>query len=394
MSASEPAAKPRLRIKAAVGTSLQDRGRPGWGQAAVPPAGAQDPYYLAAANLLLGNPPDLAAVEIGLGWVEFTPLDQALALAWAGTHIEVRQQNPAGSMRKLSPWSSQTLPTGACLRIRRLAGEAAYVAVGGGFALPEILGSRSFYGLAGLGTEILSNAAAPEGVILPCLGRDPAPAPAPAPVGNEANMFRADLFRADLFRASAAWLYPPGPIRVVAGPHHDWFDAASLSRFYHTIWTKAAASNRMGIRLSASPAGAAGEGAAGENRLTRRAARSGEILSQGVVAGAIQVPNDGNPIILGQDAQTTGGYPVIACVITADLPRLAHLAVGGSLGFQAVNLAEALAAHHQREADFAAWRQNLRRVAMGADGDNTANAAIDRHALYAENLISGVVSND
>ena len=158
-----------------------------------------------------------------------------------------------------------------------------------------------------------------------------------------------------------------GPIRAVPGPQADHFDAAALAAFTTTAWRLTADADRMGVRLDG-PA------------LQHAGAR--EIVSDATVPGSVQVPGNGLPIVLLADAQTAGGYPKIATVVSADLPRVAQLRPGATLHFQFVDVAAAEALARAAEAETRALLASLRPWWPGG---------LDIEALYTGNLVSGML---
>ncbi|HRD90169.1 MAG TPA: biotin-dependent carboxyltransferase family protein, partial [Accumulibacter sp.] len=160
------------------------------------------------------------------------------------------------------------------------------------------------------------------------------------------------------------------PIRVVPGPQDDHFDAPAMAIFFTQAYRVSAAADRMGIRLDGPP-------------LRHRPDKGAEIVSDATVPGSIQVPGSGQPIVLLADGQTAGGYPKIATVITADLPRLAVMAPGQTLRFAAVSVAAAEQAARAREAELQALIAGIGPLAEAGNGDP--------QAIYTANLISGVV---
>jgi allophanate hydrolase subunit 2 len=163
-------------------------------------------------------------------------------------------------------------------------------------------------------------------------------------------------------------LAPPARLRVVLGPQDDHFTNKALDAFLSQPFTVTPEADRMGLRLSGPPLDHAG----GFN-----------IVSDGIATGAIQVPGSGQPILLLADHQTTGGYPKIATVISADLPAAGRLKPGDEIGFAAVSLAEAQEARRSLEAAFDRRLRGLVPV--------QTPAVLNRAALYGGNLISGVV---
>ncbi|SDL87340.1 biotin-dependent carboxylase uncharacterized domain-containing protein [Nonomuraea maritima] len=261
--------------------TVQDLGRPGLAHLGVPCSGAADAPGLRLANRLVGNPEGLAAVELTYGTARLRFLDGAwVALAGAPVTSEAGMGAPF--------W----VPAGGELRFGPPAwGLRTYVAVRGGIAVEPVLGSRSTDSLSGLGPEPLR-----AGTLLP--------------VGPPQGEIATDL----------APPPPPRPavLRLVPGPRDDWFvpgaPAALCARPYRVTQD----SNRVGVRLRGP-------------ELVR--ARQGELPSEGMVLGAVQVPPSGQPIVFLADHPPTGGYPVIAVVRDADIPVAAQLRPGDEVRF-------------------------------------------------------------
>ncbi len=276
-------------VRAGLLTTVQDRGRPGLAQLGVPPSGAADQRALELGNRIVGNDPGAAALESTL-------LGPALRFAEpALVAVTGAEADAAVSGRPLEHGLAAQVPAGGLLELGRCRdGVRAYISVRGGFAVEATLGSRSHDLLTGLGPPPLR-----DGDVLP-VGPEPARRPDPS------------------VRVIAA---PDGEptLVVVPGPRDDWFPAEALEVLTSVAWRVGTASNRVGIRL---------EGPSLE-RLDR-----GELLSEGVVTGAIQVPPSGQPILLGPDHPTTGGYPVLAVVVAAGLPFAGQLAPGASVRFR------------------------------------------------------------
>lgn len=285
-----------IRIsEAAVRSTVQDRGRFGHLRSGVPPAGAADRFALAAANALVGNADDAAGIEIIGSPFRFS-CDDARLVAVTGRDVSLATRS------RLPGWSSVFVRAGQIVTVN--AGERtrfAYLAVGGGIASAPLLGSRATYLPAGLGAPLRAGDALPLGV---------------AHTGAE-----------DAGRGVEPTPYD-GQVRAMAGPHTGRFDADTISRFFAATFLVEPASDRQGTRLGGVPI----------------APRAGELLSCGVVAGAVQVPRGGAPIVLVADHQTTGGYPVIATVIAADLGKVAQSLPGESLRFYRVERDAALEA--------------------------------------------------
>lgn len=281
-------------LRAGLCDLVMDQGRVGLGALGVPAGGAADPAALAAANLLVGNGEAAAGLEVTLAGPVLTfPAGGVVALTGA-RFTATRSSGAAVAWNE-----TQVLAAGETLTLGRTeAGSRCWLAVGGGLAVPQVLGSRSTFLPAGFGG--FQGRALRTGDVL----------------GMEARAGDERLLRAQ----------PPvvadrdAPLRVVVGPQASQFNDAGLAAFFSGCYRVAAASDRRGIRL------------AGPVVTHARA----ELPSQGVLPGVVQVPPDGQPIILGWDGPVTGGYPVIAGVIVADWPRLAQLNPGDAVRFTTI----------------------------------------------------------
>ncbi|MEW2142882.1 biotin-dependent carboxyltransferase family protein [Micromonospora vinacea] len=273
-------------LRAGALTTVQDLGRPGRAHLGVPRSGALDPAALRLANRLVGNPEHAAGLEITLTGCTLR-LTRATTVAVTGAEVPVQVGvRPGDTGRPLS------VPAGTVLRIgpaRR--GVRSWLAVAGGINVSPVLGSRSTDTLSGLGPPPLR-----DGDRLP-LGE---PVDAPAPV--------------DLTVSPT----PPEELHLLLGPgpREDWFTPIAFDRLLGSAYTISPVSNRVGARL----AGAA---------LPRAVA--GELPSEGIVLGAVQVPADGQPLIFLADHPTTGGYPVIGVV--TDVTALAQARPGTTVRF-------------------------------------------------------------
>ncbi|MEU0854372.1 biotin-dependent carboxyltransferase family protein [Streptomyces griseofuscus] len=269
-------------------TTVQDLGRPGYAHLGVPRSGALDPPAAALVNRLAGNGPDAAVLETTLDGCALRPRSTVtVAVGGAPCPVTVGGRPAA--------WGAPVVvPAGELLEVGAVsAGVRGYVAVRGGIAVEPVLGSRATDLLSGLGPAPLA-----EGAVLP-LGR---PAGAPARVDTAPQ---------------------PGPpaelvLRVAPGPRADWFTARGRYDLTARAYRVSPASNRIGLRT---------EGPALER------ARGGELPSEGMVLGAVQVPPDGRPVVFLADHPTTGGYPVIAVVHPPDLPAAAQAPPGTPVRF-------------------------------------------------------------
>lgn len=284
-------------------TSVQDAGRYGAQRYGLTPSGAMDSFALAAANILVGNAPFTAAIELGPLGSSFRAQNGAIRLALTGA------TRPAAIGGRALAWnSSTTLAEGETLTLGVARGGVfSYLAIEGGIRGEPMFGSLAVNARAGLGS--------------------PFPRPLQAGDGIEvAVASRAIDGRLDLPAVSDL------PIRVVMGPQDDEFgDATRL--FLDSEWRISATSDRMGYRLEGPPI---------------RHLHGHNIVSDGTVNGSIQVPGNGQPIVLMPDRGTSGGYPKIATVISVDLGRLAQTQVGRGFRFKAVGMAEAQAAYRAR----------------------------------------------
>lgn len=314
-------------LRAGVLATVQDLGRPGMQHLAIVPGGAMDTASHRLANALVGNIDDAATLEIALAGPELE-FDSDALIALHGARFDPRLDGvPMPLSRPVR------VRAGARLSVGRAAeGVFGYLAVAGGVDVPPVLGSRSTYVPAGFGG--LAGRAVTAGDALP-LAPD---------AGGLAESRYAMLARSgrtlDLAAnaASVRWSAPLFTlpltdlivVRVVDGVHARLFGKASRKELLSARWRVAAESNRMGYRL-AGP------------HLELEQPR--EIMSQPVGFGTVQVPAGGQPIVLMADRQTTGGYPRIAEVIAADVPRLAQATPGrATLRFERVTLETADAA--------------------------------------------------
>ncbi len=291
-------------------TTVQDLGRFGFRSFGVSACGAMDTLALRAANLLISNEANAAGLEITLTGPRLRAREKCLvAVTGARFELHVNEQ-PAPMDTALFLRAGATLEFGA-----RESGARAYLALQGGVDVPVILNSRSADVPGGFGG--LEGRALRAGDVI-------------SPRSATVEVERAG---ASLPLAFTRYFEQGAPLRVMWGPHHEYFDDSARATFLRCSFTVHELSARMALRLR------------GE-RLSRDAK---ELLSCGMTRGAIQVPPDGQPIVLMADHQTTGGYPVIATVIDADLPRLGQQVAGDVISFQAVSLEDALRARGEIE---------------------------------------------
>jgi len=300
-------------------TTVQDAGRHGLQYLGVVPGGAMDRVALRLANALVGNSPGDAALEITVLGPEIA-FDSNALVALCGAAMDARVGGqPLPANRPV------LIGKGAVLQARRTTqGSRAYLAVAGGIAVAPVLGSRSTYLPAKFGG--LEGRALKAGDRLPLVDD--------VATLSEARFRRLDGRCEKGGLRTVRWAAPaltlperqPVLIHAMEGRHHALFDAASRRAFFEAVWKVTPESNRMGFRL-AGPALARTE--------------AGELLSEPACFGSVQVPAGGAPIALMADHQTTGGYPKIAEIAGADVPRLAQLAPGGTVHFARCTLEQA-----------------------------------------------------
>lgn len=283
-------------------TTVQDLGRVGYQQFGVSVSGVMDPRAASIANILVGNGEGEAVLECTMlgPWLRF---DQANCVAVTGGDL-----GPAIDGKPIPGYCAVSVEAGQVLRFTGLkTGCRAFIAFAGGLDIPEVMGSRSTYLKAKLGG--LEGRKLAKGDVLG---------------------FRAP--RTELRSMGARRLSPEFvsrdayTLRVVLGPQDDAFTEAGIGTFLSGTYTVTPASDRMGCRL---------EGPVIGHR------ESGDIISDGIAFGAIQVPSAGQPIIMLADRQTTGGYTKIAHVVTADFRILGQLKAGDKVRFRKISIQEA-----------------------------------------------------
>ncbi|MET7388484.1 biotin-dependent carboxyltransferase family protein [Streptomyces sp. NPDC005529] len=278
-------------VRAGALTTVQDQGRPGHAHLGVPRSGALDAPAAALGNRLVGNATGAAVLETTLNGCSLRPRSTVVVAVTGAPCPVTVDGRPAG-------WGAAVrVPAGALLDIGpACAGVRSYVAVSGGVAVDPVLGSRSTDLLSGLGPAPLA-----DGTVLP-LGCPGAP-----------------YARVDVVPHPA----PPAELvlRVTPGPREDWFPGSAVRTLTTRSYRVSSASNRIGLRT---------DGPSLERAV------SGELLSEGMVLGAVQVPPDGRPVVFLADHPTTGGYPVIAVVRETDLPAAAQAVPGTPVRFVAV----------------------------------------------------------
>jgi antagonist of KipI len=292
-------------IKPGMLTTIQDRGRWGFQSRGVPVAGPMDPVSHRLANALVGNDPDAATLEITLLGPELE-FESERVVAVAGAEfaliVDDRPASPAGAF---------VVAAGTRLRFgTRLRGTRAYLAVSGGIAVPPILGSRATHVISAMGG----------------VGGRPVRAGDRLPLGDSRKGWRTvsppEDPLVDLPDRHAR-------LRVLPGPQREYFAADALEMLQSAPYLIGQDSDRMGFRLDGP-------------RLAH--VRGADIISDATPLGALQVPASGQPIVLMADRQTTGGYPKIATVITADMAIAGQLGPGDTIALMVCSPREAIAA--------------------------------------------------
>jgi biotin-dependent carboxylase-like uncharacterized protein len=297
-------------------TTVQDKGRFNYQHMGVPPSGAMDLFAHTAANLLVGNEPQCAALEITFFGPHLEVLDKA-DICVTGAEIQCRIND-----RPAPLWTSIRVAKGDWIRFgQTVHGCRAYLAVTGGFDVAEVMGSRSTFVSAGIGG--VEGRAIRSGDLLP---RGPGRL-----LARQRRLPWYPLYGSEIH------------LRAVPGPQDDCFHAG-LEIFFSSVFTVSDKANRMGYRLEG-PVVARDPGA------------PGSIISEPSVAGNVQIPPDGQPIILMVE-QTIGGYTKIATVVTADLFKIAQAKPGDRIRFHPVTLEAA----HALYREWIRYLENIRDV--------------------------------
>jgi biotin-dependent carboxylase-like uncharacterized protein len=287
---------------------LVERGRPRSRSRGVPVGGAADQGALALGNALVGNSLDALALEITLSGPTLEAIKPVAAVVF-GASIQLTINGSA-----IDAGTTFTLETGDVLRIGGTSSNArGYLCVAGGFESREILGSCSGFEPVQSGDVIACRASRTESRSLP--------------------------FHTSILEDTTP--QHPSPLRALSGPQRNWFVGES---FFENDYVVTSASDRMGLRLKGKP-------------LLRQPS---ELISEAVAPGAVQITNDGLPIVLGVDGQTIGGYPKIAHVIRADIDRLAQLRPGNTVRFVCVSTEEAENAARKRNTFLREWLVRLK----------------------------------
>ncbi|MBY7144141.1 biotin-dependent carboxyltransferase family protein [Virgibacillus sp. NKC19-3] len=280
-------------IRPGILTTFQDMGRSGYQQYGVPVSGAMDRFALQLANILVGNSRSAACLEITL----LGPVLKActtLTIAITGADLEAKVNE-----RNIPLWTTVSMHKGDKLTFgKHQSGVRAYIAVAGGFEAPGVFGSMATDVKAGFGAPIERS----EHIY-------GFPVDAPSGIGLQKRFIPT-------YKKAIE-------VAVVEGPHTHLFTKEGHDHFFSSIHTVDANSNRMGYRLTS-------------NKVEVK--KDAEIFSDAVPFGGVQIPSNGQPIILMADRQTTGGYPRIGTVISSDLHKIAQLVPKGEITFKPISV--------------------------------------------------------
>jgi antagonist of KipI len=295
-------------VKPGFFTTVQDCGRWGYAHLGISPAGAADALSLRIANLLVGNDENAPALEMTLvgATLEF---EESAIVAISGASCECKSgPNAVPLNHAINVAAGEVLQCGSATNGARI-----YLAVQGGFDVPLVMGSTS--------TDMRGRFGGFEGRRLQR--------------GDVLRVRKNSNSRVRHVHVGIVDAAPPaGPMRVTRGAQHDWFSRETYSKFLSSSYVVTEQSDRAGLRLQ-------GEAVSPSEK--------SQLLTDGIPLGAIQVPQDGQPIILFVDQQTTGGYPKIANVIAADMHRVGQLRPRDQVWFVEVSIAEAVEALRQQE---------------------------------------------
>lgn len=298
-------------------TTFQDKGRFGYQQFGVVTGGAMDLDSLRLANLVVGNGLDEACLEISMLGPTLQVLAEEAIISICGANL-----SPTVNEKPIPQWQSVKVFKDDIIKFGKpLMGVRSYLAVSGGFAVEEVLGSKSYYQRANIGTHI------EEGDVI---------------FGYRCPSMQTMKGLAHSIQPNYAKNIT---VRVILGPHDHEFSDESLADFFEQPY-KVMQADRMGYRLN------------GDTPLKHKI--NADIASDAIPFGGIQVPSKGQPIILMADRQTTGGYTRIGTVISADIPMVAQVPPGGSIRFKKCTIDEAHIAYLERE-KFISLLHKLRR---------------------------------
>ncbi len=291
-------------------TTVQDNGRFGYQKMGIPVSGVLDSFAGSVANLLVGNPEESAVLEITVTGPRLTFL-RNIDVALAGAEMGATLNN-----QPLNCWESFRVSPGDILKMQQVKiGCRAYLAVSGGIDVPKVMGSRSTYMVGKLGGY--QGRPLKKGDILRCCG------------GTLLDVPRR-LPSALIPRYSSEIV-----LRAIPGPQDDFFHEEELATFFQSEFTISTNANRMGYRLQGPS-------------IRQKENMPASIISDPSISGSVQIPADGQPIILLGE-QTMGGYTKIATVISTDIPKVAQTIPGNVIRFEKVTLETAYSLHMKQK---------------------------------------------
>lgn len=312
-------------LKAGTLATIQDLGRIGYQNLGIIVSGAMDSYAMKMANIIVGNPQAEACIEITMRGSSFQ-FNEDMLIAITGGDLQ-----PVLNNKELPQWRPVFVKANSVIKFKgNRVGLRSYMAVSGGFAIPEKLSSKSTYLRAAFGGY--NGRSLEKDDIIPT-----------NKLTVEGEKIIALLLKKQQDYETTSWHIRPkfyeqneavNRIRFIEGNEYAWFTEASHTQFEHTSYKVGNASDRMGYRLIGS-------------NLEKSKPR--EMISEGLVNGTVQIANDGSPIVLLADRQTTGGYPRIAQIISADLYKFGQLKPEDSIQFEKVSLEVAFAALYELE---------------------------------------------
>ena len=338
-------------VKAGLYSTIQDRGRFGLRHVGIPWSGVLCPAWQAIANALVGNPANAPVIECFEGGLELQSVGEPVCIAVVGDHEAVVKTSLNGGVTLTEPNRTLTLAAGESLLLTSSGRARQAIVAISGICVKEHLGSTSTYAKASLGGL--------NGSILQA--------------GNEISVDMTSVAGAETSTYRRCHLpdelyYQAREIRAISGPQYDNFSSSGQRTFSSSEFVLSTDVDRMGARFN---------GAAIEHR----DASSKDIVSDAIVPGSIQIPGSGLPIVLLNDAQTAGGYPKIATVISADLPLAGLQRAGATFRFTLVSIDEAIAAK----------RHTLQCVAQTINSFSPCTRErLDSVTLLQTNLIDGV----
>lgn len=330
------------------GTSIQDRGRFGYQRFGLGPAGAMDRVSMAHANILVGNEPDTASIELAVLGAKFRIEGGRARLALVGAGAQMKVDDAA-----VAALTSITVEPGQVIEISAVrSGFFSYLAVAGGFDITPQLGSRALHSRGRVG-GIEGRACQP---------------------GDRLRFAPVEISGPELSAAEPTARQSIDPIRVMFGPQADFFSERGIATFLGEPYTITTQTDRMGIRLAGPP--------------IEHNEKGFNIVSDGIATGSIQVPGAGEPLVQLADRGTTGGYPKIATVISADHSRIAQLPSGTKITFKAVTRAVAVEAACAQQAELTTFRASLR-PAGSMDLSSERLLALELNEGWGEGQVEG-----